>query len=185
MALGESLEFLAQIRGWQSEARAQRRAHLMRLSEIGLRVPLEGAAGTEVFLVPREHFADETPEHGNLFLQEQIKGIIIMKDGGIEYAQSYGAGSAGHATSERIALGFRHTNGSQRSLPRVRSVPQKRVWAEGQQASAAAPIRGDTRSTTDRPGTPEPHRADEERPERKDLMWMKKRQILLEANVRG
>ena len=89
MALGESLEFLAQIRGWQSEARAQRRAHLMRLSEIGLRVPLEGAAGTEVFLVPREHFADETPEHGNLFLQEQIKGIIIMKDGGIEYAQCH------------------------------------------------------------------------------------------------
>jgi hypothetical protein len=108
-----------------------------------------------------------------------------MKDGGIEHAQSYGAGSVGNAMSERNALCFRHTNGSERSLPRVRCVPRKRVWA-GQQASAAAPIRGDTRSTTDRPGTPEPHRANEERPERKDLMWMKtKRQILLEANVRG
>ena len=63
---------------------------------------------------------------------------------------------------------------------------QKRVWAEGQQASAAESIRGDTRSTTDLSGTPEPHRANEERPERKDLMWMKtKRQILLGANVGG
>ena len=109
-----------------------------------------------------------------------------MKDGGIEYAQSYGAGSVGNAMSERNALGFRHTNGSDRSLPRVRCVPQKRVWAEGQQASAAEPIRGDTRSTTDLPGTPEPHRANEERQERKDLMWMKtKRQKLLGSNVGG
>ena len=109
-----------------------------------------------------------------------------IKDGGIEYAQSYGAGSVGNAMSERNALGFRHTNGSERSLPRVRCVPQRRVWAEGQQASAAAPIRGDTRSTTDRPGTPELHRANEERPERQDLMWMKtKRHILLGANVGG
>ena len=167
---GESLEFLAQIRGWQSEARAQRRAHLMRLSEIGLRVELEGAAGSDVFLVPKEHFAGETPEHGDEGWRYRVRSVI----------------RCGNAMSERNALGFRHTNGSDRSLPRVRCVPQKRVWAEGQQASAAEPITGDTRSTTDLPGTPEPHRANEERPERKDLIWMKtKRQILLGANVGG
>jgi hypothetical protein len=97
-----------------------------------------------------------------------------------------GSASIPGTMSERNALGFRHTNGSERSLPRVRCVPKKRVWAEGQQASAAEPITGDTRSTTDLPGTPEPHRANEERPERKDLIWMKtKRQILLGANVGG
>ena len=46
-APGESMEFLAHIRGWQSEARKQRRDKLLQLnSDIGLRVVLTGAAGT-------------------------------------------------------------------------------------------------------------------------------------------
>ena len=40
-APGESLEFLAHIRGWQSEARRQRRDQLLQLGSIGLRVALE------------------------------------------------------------------------------------------------------------------------------------------------
>ena len=37
-APGESLEFLAQIRAWQSEERKKRKAHLLQLNDIGLRV---------------------------------------------------------------------------------------------------------------------------------------------------
>jgi len=84
-----------------------------------------------------------------------------MKVGGIEYAQSYGAGSAGDAMSERNALGSRRTNGSESSLPRVRSV---RVWAECQQARIASPIRGDKCSTNDRPGTAGHRRAAQNKP---------------------
>ena len=80
VAPGESLEFLAQIRGWQSEARAQRRAHLMNLSEIGLRVALEGAAGTDVFFVPREHFAHETPEQGDEGWWYQVRLVIQCRE---------------------------------------------------------------------------------------------------------
>ena len=47
-----------------------------------------------------------------------------MKDGGIQYAQSYSAGSARDATSERKTLGSRRMNGSESSLPRIRSVPR-------------------------------------------------------------
>ena len=47
-APGESMEFLAHIRGWQSEARKQRRDKLLQLdSDIGLRVALTGAAGAD------------------------------------------------------------------------------------------------------------------------------------------
>ena len=47
-APGESLEFLAQIRGWQSEERGKRKAHLLQLNDIGLRVSLGHAVGTTV-----------------------------------------------------------------------------------------------------------------------------------------
>ena len=43
-APGESLEFLAQIPGWQSEARKQRGDQLLQLNDIGLRVALMRAA---------------------------------------------------------------------------------------------------------------------------------------------
>jgi len=56
-APGESLEFLAQSRGWQSEERKQRKAKLLQLNDIGLRVVLEHAAGIDVFLIPKAPFA--------------------------------------------------------------------------------------------------------------------------------
>jgi hypothetical protein len=59
---GESLEFLVHIRGWQSEARRQRRDKLMHLNDIGLRVALTGAAEADIFFIPEIHFAGETPE---------------------------------------------------------------------------------------------------------------------------
>jgi len=106
---------------------------------------------------------------------------VCVVVGGIEYAQIYGAGSARDAMSERNTLGSRRTNGSESSLPRVRSV---RVWAECQQARVASPIRGDKCSTNDRPGTEGPHRTNQGLPERKDLMRTRtKRKVLLGANV--
>jgi hypothetical protein len=61
-APGESMEFLAQIRGWQSEERKQRKVQLLQLNDIGLRVALGHASGTNVFLIPKAHFAKETTE---------------------------------------------------------------------------------------------------------------------------
>ena len=170
VAPGESLEFLAQIRGWQSEVRAQRRAHLLQLGDIGLRVALAGAL--------RQAPMSSSSRKSTLRMKYRS---MEMKVGGIEYAQSYGAGSAGDAMSERNALGSRRTNGSESSLPRVRSV---RVWAECQQAPVASLIRGDKCSTNDQPGTPGPHRTNQGWPERKDLMRTRtKRKVLLGANV--
>ena len=60
-APGESLELLAHILGWQSEARKQRRDQLLQLNNIGLRVALENAAGADIFFIPEVHFAKETP----------------------------------------------------------------------------------------------------------------------------
>ena len=56
------LEFLAQIRGWQSEARKQRWDQLLQLNDLGLRAALERAAGTDIFFIPKAHFAEETPQ---------------------------------------------------------------------------------------------------------------------------
>ena len=62
-APGESLEFLAHIRGCQSEARKQRRDKLLQLdSDTWLRVALTAAAGADIFFIPEIHFARETPE---------------------------------------------------------------------------------------------------------------------------
>jgi hypothetical protein len=47
-APGESLEFPAHIRGWQSEARKQRRDQLLQLNDIALRVALTRAAGADI-----------------------------------------------------------------------------------------------------------------------------------------
>ena len=70
MAPGESLEFLAQIRGWHSEDRKQRRARLLQLNNIGLRDELDQAAGTDVFFIPKEHFAKET-------LESRDEGLVV------------------------------------------------------------------------------------------------------------
>ena len=56
-APGESLEFLALIQGWQSEARRERREQLLRLNDIGLKVALEHAKVKDVFFIPEVHFA--------------------------------------------------------------------------------------------------------------------------------
>jgi hypothetical protein len=66
-----------------------------------------------------------------------------MKDGGIEPAQSYGAGSAGNAMSERNVLGFRHTKGSERSLPNVR-VQSKRGAAREERSDMDEDQEADT-----------------------------------------
>jgi hypothetical protein len=60
-APGESLEFLALIQGWQSEARRERREQLLKLNDIGLRIALEHATVKDVFFIPEVHFAEEKP----------------------------------------------------------------------------------------------------------------------------
>jgi len=60
-APGESLEFLALIRGWQLEVRGKRREQLLLLNDIGLRVALENAAEKDTFFIPEVHFAGEKP----------------------------------------------------------------------------------------------------------------------------
>ena len=60
-APGESLEFLALIQGWQSEARRERRERLLKLNDIGLRMALEHATVKDVFFIPEVHFAEEKP----------------------------------------------------------------------------------------------------------------------------
>jgi hypothetical protein len=50
-APGGSLEFLVHIRGWQPEARKQRRDKLLQLNDIRLRVALTGAAGADRYCV--------------------------------------------------------------------------------------------------------------------------------------
>ena len=60
-APGESLEFLALIQGWQSEARRERREQLLRLNDIGLKVALEHAKVKDIFFIPEVHFAEEKP----------------------------------------------------------------------------------------------------------------------------
>jgi len=60
-APGESLEFLALIQGWQSEARRERREQLLGLNDIGLKVALEHAKVKDVFFIPEVHFAKENP----------------------------------------------------------------------------------------------------------------------------
>ena len=60
-APGESLEFLALIQGWQSEARRERREQLLRLNDVGLRVALEHAKVKDIFFIPEVHYAEEKP----------------------------------------------------------------------------------------------------------------------------
>ena len=59
---GEELQFLATIRGWGDVESAQRREALMQMSTVGLRVALQREAGADIFLIPRKHFPQETPE---------------------------------------------------------------------------------------------------------------------------
>jgi len=105
----ESLKFLAQIRGWQLEDWKKRKSQLQQLNDIGLQ-SLERTAGTDVFLIPKEHFRRKHLSKGN------------SKDGGIQCGQSYCAGSAEDVMSERRALASHRKNGRKNSLPRAFSV---------------------------------------------------------------
>jgi hypothetical protein len=80
-APGESLEFLAHIRGWQSEARKQRRDKLLQLnSDIGLKVALTGAAGADIFFIPEIHFAGETHELDDEGWWYQVRAVIWCRE---------------------------------------------------------------------------------------------------------
>jgi hypothetical protein len=79
-APGESLEFLAQIRGCQSEARKQRRDQLLQLNDIGLRVALTRAAGIDIFFIPEVHFAGETPEQDDEGWWYQVRSVICCRE---------------------------------------------------------------------------------------------------------
>ena len=68
---------MAQIRGWQSEERKKRKAQLLQLNDIGLRVALGHAVGTDVFFIPKAHFAKENPEQGD----EGSSGLDTTRQG--------------------------------------------------------------------------------------------------------
>ena len=81
VAPGKSLEFLANIRGWQSEARKQRRDKLLQLnSDIGLKVALTGAAGADIFFIPEIHFAGETHELDDEGWWYQVRAVIWCRE---------------------------------------------------------------------------------------------------------
>jgi hypothetical protein len=79
-APGESLEFIAQIRGLQSEERKKRKAQLLQLNDIGLRVALGHAIRTDVFFIPKAHFAKETPEQGDEGWWYQVRSVIRCRE---------------------------------------------------------------------------------------------------------
>jgi hypothetical protein len=80
-APGESLEFLAHIRGWQSEARTKRRDKLLQLdSDLGLRVALTVAAGADIFFIPEIHFAGETKELDDEGWWYQVRAVIWCRE---------------------------------------------------------------------------------------------------------
>jgi hypothetical protein len=83
-APGESLEFLALIQGWQSEARRERRERLLQLNDIGsvgLKVALEHAKVKDIFFIPEVHFAEEKPmlsdDDG---WWHQVRSVILCKE---------------------------------------------------------------------------------------------------------
>ena len=49
---------------------------MLQLNDIGLCVALERAAGTDVCLIPRKHFAKETPEQGDEGCWYQVRSVI-------------------------------------------------------------------------------------------------------------
>ena len=70
---GESLEFLAQIRGWQSEERKKRKAQLLQLNDIGLRVALGHAVGPDVIFIP--HHRTHSSAHGHMQRRAYMRAL--------------------------------------------------------------------------------------------------------------
>ena len=50
---GEALQFLAEVRGWQGIEAAERKKRLLRMSDVSLSIELGWAAGTDIFLIPK------------------------------------------------------------------------------------------------------------------------------------
>ena len=59
---GEALQFLAEVRGWQGIEAAERKKRLLRMSDVSLSIELGWAAGTDIFLIPKEHYPRNVPE---------------------------------------------------------------------------------------------------------------------------
>jgi hypothetical protein len=81
------------------------------MNDIGLRAALERAAGTDIFFIP---------SRGNTSRRRNLSKAT--EEGGIKYDQSYGAGSAEDAVSERRALVLHRKNGRKSNRSRVLSV---------------------------------------------------------------
>ncbi len=93
MPPGESLEFLAQTSGVAIGGARERvccllvlnlvsswkrKAYLLQLNDIGLRVALGHAIGTNVFFIPKAHFAKEIPEQGDEGWWYQVRSVMMM-----------------------------------------------------------------------------------------------------------
>jgi hypothetical protein len=87
-APGESLEFLAQIRGWQSEERKRRKAQLLQLNDIGLRVALGHAVGTDVFFITESTLCEG--DHGARRRRMVVSSTVNHKVQGVSIKEAEG-----------------------------------------------------------------------------------------------
>ena len=60
---GETLQFLAQVRGWQGVEASARKERLLNLNDLNLGIELERGAGTDIFLIPKEHYPQAMPDN--------------------------------------------------------------------------------------------------------------------------
>ena len=60
---GETLQFLAQVRGWQGVEASARKERLLNLNDLNLGIELEREAGTDIFLIPKEHYPQAMPDN--------------------------------------------------------------------------------------------------------------------------
>ena len=122
---GESLEFLAHIRGWQSEARKQRRDQLLHLNDTGLRVSLTRAAGADIFFIPEVHLARETPELDDEGWRYQVRSVIWCRE--CRYGRSSGAESVENVEFARSKRSSNKMKGTKSSLPYAFGVSLERT----------------------------------------------------------
>ena len=66
--------------GWQSEDWKRRKAQMLQMNDIGLRGALERAAGTDIFIIPREHFAGETLEQRGEGWWYKVRSVIWCRE---------------------------------------------------------------------------------------------------------